>query len=499
MSMSFETSLLPLLALALPIIGALAIAGSGRRHRTLGRALIVGVAVVTFLVTVLLALAARDGLVRELTLVQIAPPVWIIFRVDALGALFAATVSGLFILALIYAFGYLPDDRRQWRFHAFAMACQGCMIGVAFAGNLITLLVFYELFSLLSYPLITHDRSKVAIAAGLKYLVYIITGGSLILIGTILVFHLGDDIRFAPGGLGDLNGSPRLVLTAFICLVTGFGVKAALMPLHGWVPDAHPAAPAPFSAVLSGVMVATGSFGIMRVMFEIFGTVRLVEMSVLPWLGTIAGATVLLAAARAIAEDDLKRRLAWSTISQMAYVLLAVSTIGGQALTGAFVHITHHAFLKGGLFFCAGLIATVTSASRVSELRGLAQRMPVTALALTVLALGLVGVPPLSGFISKWLLGLGLADAGAMIRLGVMLAGALLAAVYLWPIIYRIWLPTKDPRFAPAGGREASRWMLGAMIAAVALALILGVAAVLPGFPLELARSAAQSLVGPPP
>ncbi|RFF28034.1 MULTISPECIES: complex I subunit 5 family protein [unclassified Wenzhouxiangella] len=493
------TSLLPLIALALPIIGGLAALGAGRRNRRLGIAVVAGTAVTTFLITALLALAAKDGLLREMTLVQIAPPVWIVFRIDPLGTLFAATVSGLFLLALIYAFGYLPDDRRQWRFHAFAMACQGCMIGVAFAGNLVTLLVFYELFSLLSYPLITHDRTRVAVAAGLKYLVYIITGGAFVWAGIILVFHLGGEIRFLPGGLADINGSPGLVLATFACLVTGFGVKAALMPLHGWVPDAHPAAPAPFSAVLSGVMVATGVFGILRVMFEIFGVSRLIEMGVLPWLGGIAGASVLLAAARAVGEDDLKRRLAWSTISQMAYVLMAVSTIGGQAVTGAFVHITHHAFLKGGLFFCAGLVATVTGATRISQLRGLAQRMPVTSLALTVLALGLVGIPPLSGFISKWLLGLGLADAGAMVRLGVMLAGALLAAVYLWPIIYRIWLPTDDPRFAHSHSREASGWMLGILIATGMLAVILGTAATLPGFPLDLAKNAAQWLVEPPP
>lgn len=498
MNMLSESSLLPLLALGLPIIGGLAVAGSGPRHRTLGLMLVAGVTAATFLVTALLALAARDDPIRELTFIQIAPPVWIIFRIDPFGALFAATVSGLFLLALIYAFGYLRDDRRQWRFHAFAMACQGCMIGVAFSGNLVTLLVFYELFSLISYPLITHDRSRVAVAAGLKYLVYIVTGGAFILIGTIVVFHLGGDIRFLPGGLPELGDSPGLLLAAFICLVIGFGVKAALMPLHGWVPDAHPAAPAPFSAVLSGVMVATGTFGILRVMFEIFGASRLVAMGVLPWLGVVAGASVVLAAARAVGEDDLKRRLAWSTISQMAYVVMAVSTLGAQALTGALVHITHHAFLKGGLFFCAGLIVTVTGATRVSQLRGLAQRMPVTSLTLTILALGLVGVPPLSGFISKWLLGLGLADAGAMIRLGVMLAGALLAAIYLWPIIYRIWLPTEDPRYARTGGREASRWMLVALITTGTLAVILGVAAALPGFPLDLAKSAARWLVEGP-
>lgn len=490
---------LALVAILLPLAGVLAALIAGPRSRTAGRVVLAVTLLATFAACLMLALTARDGLARELTLVQIAPPVWIVLRIDALGGLFAATVSALFVLAAVHAFGYLADDRRQWRFFAFVLSCQACMLGVAFSGNLVTLLVFYELFSLLSYPLITHDRTRESLAAGLKYLVYVITGGTFILVGTILVFHLAGETRFSPGGMSAMTGSQSLLLITFVCLIAGFGVKSALMPLHGWVPDAHPAAPAPFSAVLSGVMVATGAFGILRVLFEVFGPVRLLDLGVLPWLGLIAGATVLLAAARAIAEDNFKRRLAWSTISQMAYVVMAVSVLGVQAITGALVHITHHAFLKGGLFFCAGLIMMATGATRISQFDGLARRMPLTALVLTVLALGLVGVPPLSGFISKWLLGLGLADAGAMIRLGIMLGGALLAAVYLWPVIYRIWLPAEGSGFEAVSGPEASPWMLAAAIAAGLLSVILGVAAALPGFPLDLARAATAWLLGHPP
>jgi multicomponent Na+:H+ antiporter subunit D len=489
----------PVVMIALPLLVGLVMPLTSRDRRVPGMALVLLTTAALLVTAIWLALDARDGIIRALTLVQIAPPVWIALRIDPLGALFAATVAGLFVLALAYAFGYLAKDRRQWRFMAFALACQACMFGVAFAGNLVTLFVFYELFSLLSYPLITHDRSPRAVAAGLKYLVYIVCGGGLILIGTILVFHLGSTTDFMPGGLDEMIGSDRLKITTLVCLIAGFGVKSALMPLHGWVPDAHPAAPAPFSAVLSGVMVATGVFAILRVMFELFGPERLMAYGVLPWLGAIAGASVLLAALRAVGEDDLKRRLAWSTISQMAYVLLAVSVLGVQALTGALVHITHHAFLKGGLFFCAGLIVSVAGFNRVSELRGLSRRMPLTALALTILALGLVGVPPLSGFVSKWLLGLGLAESRAMIHLGVMLAGALLAAVYLWPVIYRIWLPGDNNHSPPIDKPEASWWMLGALLAAVLLSIALGIAAAVPGFPLDLARAAAAWMLGHSP
>lgn len=493
------TSFLPLMLIMLPVAGGLMALLVGPRYPRIGIALILVTAGVSFMLAAMAALDARDGLIRTLSLVQIAPPVWVVMRIDPFGALFALTVAALFLLALIYAFGYLQDDARKWRFFIFAMACHTCMNGVAYAGNLVTLFVFYELFSLLSYPLITHERSREAMAAGLKYLIYIIFGGSLILIGTILVFHLGGETVFTPGGMAEMEGTRALLLTTLICLTTGFGVKAALMPLHGWVPDAHPAAPAPFSAVLSGIMVATGAFALLRVLFELFGPARLVELNVLPWLGTIAGTTVLLAALRAISEDNLKRRLAWSTISQMAYVILAVSVLGSQALTGALVHITHHAFLKGGLFFCAGLIVTVTGMTKVSELTGLSRRMPVTAFLLTLLALGLIGVPPLSGFISKWLLGLGLADAGAMIHLGILLAGALLAAVYLWPIIYRIWLVRDDCDFERSAGLEASAWMLSGLVLAGLVSVLLGLAVALPGFPVELANAAREWLMGAGP
>lgn len=497
--MSGTALVLPVLAVSMPVMGALLVRPVGGRSRPAGLTVVIITLLSTLLACLTLAADATDGPGKTLELVQLAPPVWIELRVDPMGALFAATVAALTALALTHAIGYLPDDRRQWHFHAFALACQGCLIGVAFAGNLVTLLAFYELFSLLTYVLIVHDRTPVALAAGRKYIIYILCGGALILMGVIGIFHLAGGTRFTPGGLAELSGSGAAQVSVLACLAAGFGVKAALMPLHGWVPDAHPAAPAPFSAVLSGVMVATGAFALLRVIFEIFGTDRLVQLGVMPWLGALAGTGVLLAAGRAIAEDDLKRRLAWSTISQMGYVVLGASVLDAQALAGVLLHMTHHAFLKGGLFFAAGLILAVTGIRRVSQLPGLSRRMPLTSVVLTLLALGMVGVPPLSGFISKWFLGLGLAGTGALAELGVVLAGSLLAAVYLWPVIYRIWLPPGDATLLPGPGREASPWMLGALLGAGLVSLVLGLAAVVPGFPLDLARAAAGLALGGTP
>ena len=510
--------LLPGLAVAFPLAGSLVVFGAGRwRRRAAGLAAAGTVAIITLVLTVLMVVKVADGNRIDLVVFQFLPPWPVAFRVDAMGALFAATVAGLFLLAMTHAVGYLPDDRRQWRFHGFLLASLGCMIGVALAANLLTLLLFYELFSLLAYPLIVHERKPEAFSAALKYLAYILSGGALVFTGILLVQHIAGSGTFVAGGLlsegaadVSLDSShdhlpDHLVIVAWAALMTGFGVKAALMPLHGWVPDVHPAAPSPFSGILSGVMVAAGVFGILRVLFEIFGAGLLQRLGVLPWLAAFAGFAVIAGAMRAVAEDDLKRRLAYSTISQMAYVSLAASLASQTALAGALVHIVHHAFFKGGLFLCAGLIIAMTGVRRVSRMRGLGRRMPWTASTLTLLALAMIGVPPLSGFTGKWVLGTGMAQAGGYAHLAVMLAGSLLAALYLWPVIYRIWQRAADG--SPEAGLDAgggadgksradAGWMLAAVVATGLITILLGVAPRLPGFPLELAETAARSLLG---
>lgn len=494
-------SFAPLLAILLPAVGAafavpLERRGARWRNRVLG-ALSLG----SFMLTIALIPGALDAVPLQRPLLQLTPQVWLHLRVDALGALFAATVSLLFLLALAYAAAYLSPHGRLARYYGFLMLCQGLLLGVAYAGNLLTLLVFYELFSLLSYPLVIHDETPAAMRAGLKYIVYILVGGSAVLLGVVVSFYLAGDQPFAPGGMLDAGMDPALLRLAFWCFIGGFGVKAALVPLHGWVPDVHPAAPASFSALLSGVMVAAGSFGILRIVFEVFGVELVRALVVGPWLAGIASVSVLLAAILAVGEDDLKRRLAWSTISQMAYVLLAVSLLAPAVTVGALVHISHHAFLKGALFFCAGAFARHAGVRRVSELDGIGRRMPVTTAVFVIAAFGLVGVPPLAGFISKWSLGIGMLEAGAPWALVVLLGGALLAAMYLLPPAWRacFGVPSGErgdvPATAPARC-EARGGMLFALLATAAISVLLGLAAALPGLPLSLARRAAGAFFG---
>ena len=496
MAQATMMNLLPALVVALPLLGGV-LALPLRRLGERGRVMVLGaLCAATALGVFALVPGALAGELRAVSLVHFAPQVELYLRVDAMGALFAATVATLFLLALVYSAGYLRRDGRETRYFAFFMLSLGWMLGVAFAGNLITLLVFYELFSILVYPLVVHEETPEAIRAGTKYIVYILVGGSLILLGVIFAFYLAGERPFTPGGILDPGTDRTLLLVTFWCLVAGFGVKAALMPLHGWVPDVHPAAPASFSALLSGVMVATGCFGILRVVFEVFGVELAAALGVMPVLSGVAAVSVLLAAILAAGEDDLKRRLAWSTISQMAYVVLAVSLLAPKVTAGALVHISNHAFLKGALFFCAGLLASQAGIRRVSEMAGAARRMPVTMAVFTIAALGIVGVPPLSGFISKWVLGVGMLEAGHPLVLLVLLGGALLAALYLLQPVWMAYFHAPGAT-APQGKRpEAPLSMLIPLLLAALLSILLGLAAAMPGLPLSLAEHAVAVFFG---
>lgn len=491
-------SILPLLAFMVPLICA-ALTGAVQKASPKARDVLHLVACSSVaLIALWLAGGVASGLVYETYVLQLTPQIWMYLRVDAIGALYGATAAVLWVLALVYSYGYMAGEHHLGRYYGFFTLCLGWTMGVAYAGNLLTFLVFYELFSILTYPLVVHEQTPEAIAAGTKYIIYILIGGTLVLLAIVLTFFSAGDQTFVPGGILSAEVGTTSLLAIFWCFLAGFGVKAALVPLHGWVPDAHPAAPAPFSAVLSGIMVAAGSFGIIRMLFQVFGVQLLQELHVTRYITWIAGFTVLFAAALAIGQENLKRRLAYSTISQMAYVVLGASLLGVDATIGALAHITNHAFMKGALFLCAGLFIRRLGAYNVSQLDGAARRMPLTAACFAIVCLGMIGTPPLSGFTSKWYLGLGMLETGNPWLLVVLLGGALLAAVYLLPIVYRMYF--REPAPVPEGlphsdGREAPATMLGPLIAATVLTICLGIGASLPGMPVALARMAAKAFI----
>ncbi|MDP2182217.1 MAG: proton-conducting transporter membrane subunit [Actinomycetota bacterium] len=483
----------------LPMLGAALVVPLSRISE---RARAVGLVFVVTLVTGLVALlipGALEGETYGMRMFQMTPTIWMHLRVDPLGVLFAITASVLWLLAVVFSIGYMADGHRKNRYFSFLMLALSWTFGVAFAGNLLSFLVFYELFSILTYPLVVHEQTPEAMAAGTKYITYIIIGSGFVLLAIMGTYFLADSQEFGRTAFFAASKSSRTALLAvFWCFIAGFGVKAALMPLHGWVPDAHPAAPAPFSAVLSGIMVAAGSFGILRVIHNVFGIPLLRELGVAVPLGLIAAATIITAAVLAVAQDNLKRRLAYSTISQMGYVIFGASLLSVNATTGALVHIANHAFMKATLFFCVGIVIKRAGVHKVSEMAGIAKQHPITMGVFTLTALSMIGTPPLSGFTSKWYLGLGILDAEKPWYLAVLLGGALLAAVYLLPIVYAAYLKEPSPivRDLPeATTRLEAPWtMLGPLLAGAALTVVLGIFAWAPGLPLSLAKLAAETL-----
>ena len=494
--MSLST-MLPIVVL-LPMIGAglvVPLSSVSKRARAIGLSTIVALA--TGLIALLIPGVLR-GEVYELRLFRMTPTIWMSLRVDALGVMFAITAVVLWLLAVVYSIGYMADEHQTNRYFAFLMLALAWTLGVALAGNLLSFLVFYELFSILTYPLVVHEQTPEAMAAGTKYITYIIIGGGLVLLAIMGTYFLAGSQEFGSTAFFTAELDRTALLAIFWSFIAGFGVKAALMPLHGWVPDAHPAAPAPFSAVLSGIMVAAGSFGILRVLFNVYGIPLLQELGVAAPLTAIAAVTVIAAAILAIPQDNLKRRLAFSTISQMGYVILGASLLSVSSITGAFVHISNHAFMKGTLFFCAGILIKRSGIHKVSDMAGIAKRHPITMAVFTLTSLSMIGTPPLSGFIGKWYLGIGILDAEKPWYLIVLLGGALLAAVYLLPIIYIAYFKEPSPLLrglSPQESRFEAPWtMLGPVLIGVALTVILGIFAWAPGLPLSLAKLAAETL-----
>lgn len=495
-------------AVVLPALGALVALAYAKVDRRISVSVLAAVHVGVVTCATLAGLSAMRRSSETVVLGEIVPGAGIVLHPDPAGALFAIVAAVLWLVVFPYAVGYLGDGAHLGRYHAFSLVCLAGMMGVAYAANLLTLLVFFEIFSVMSYALIAHEMTGKARAAGRKYMAYVVPGGSLLVMGTALAYAGFGRLTFGPEGIagsGSAGGGGVLAAVA-ILLIAGFGVKAALVPLHGWVADAHPAAPAPFSALLSGVMVAAGGFAIVRVVYGVVGLESAVAMGLDRWLAPVAAVTVLFGAVVAVGQDDLKRRLAYSTISQMAYVVLGVSMLEEGALAGALVHIANHGAMKGGLFLCAGLLLREAGIVRVSEMAGIAHRYPVTMGTFTLFAIGMIGIPPLAGFVSKWILGRGMIEAGSGWYLAVLLAGAALAALYLLPVVRTAYFDPENPgHVAEEGGRppgyanplaEAPASMLAPIVILGVSALVLGMFAFVPGLPLSFALAAAETLLG---
>ena len=417
-------------------------------------------AVVKFAVVASMLPRVLEGTVFEWTVIELVSGVPFVLRADALGMLFAVLASGLWIITSLYSIGYMRgnNETNQTRyFAAFAVSLSATM-GIAFAGNLVTIFVFYELLSIATYPLVAHDETDEARSAGRKYLAYTLFGGGvLVLAGTVLVYWLTGTVSFTAGGIDELAAAdPGLAMLAFFLLAIGFGVKAGIMPLHQWLPEAM-VAPTPVSGLLHAVaVVKSGAFGVSRVVLDVFGPELVFDLS-LPFgfsaglvLSTIGAITLTAASFIALRKDHLKQRLAYSTVSQLSYIVLGLGLFGWYGLVGALLHIPAHAFMKLTLFFCAGNIHVSTHTDYISEMAGIGKRMPLTMGAFTVASLGMAGIPLVAGFVSKYYMLLGGIHMGAALTpvayylVGALLLSGVLNIAYFWPVIYTAFFEAED-------------------------------------------------------
>ncbi len=498
---AFQESFLPLLAILASVVAVPAILLSGRSPN-LREGWTFIAAFAKFACVLFLVPGALRGESVGINLFEIAPGVGLSLVADPLGVFFALVASGLWIVTSAYSIGYMRGhhEKKQTRFFASFALSLSATIGVAFASNLLTFVLFYEILTLATYPLVVHKESPEAIRSARMYLAYALTAGLVLMVAAGWVFFRTGSLEFAPGGIiADGAFSAGELKALFMLFIVGVGVKAGIMPLHSWLPAAM-VAPTPVSALLHAVaVVKSGAFGVVRVAGFVFGPEMMAEHGLDIILAALAGTTILLASFIALRQDNLKKRLAYSTVGHLSYIVLGAALVTPAALTGSILHLSTHAVMKITLFFCAGAIQVHAHKTQVSELNGLGRSMPWTFAAFTIGSLGLAGIPPVNGFISKWWLAVGSLEAGSIIALTVFLLSGLLNAGYFFPIIIRgFFLSPKSPEersHLPKG--EASAWMVVPLCITALLAVVLGI---FPNFPLpffELARGIVESIMGP--
>nr|WP_302142708.1 proton-conducting transporter membrane subunit [uncultured Schaedlerella sp.] len=466
-----------ILAVFLPIAcGVLILFFPGLKKRNL----LLGVSFLSLAVSMLCALAVAAGGEAELHLLQFGGSLEVYFHVDPLGRVFAAVITVVWLMAGIFSCEYMRHEKEEKRYFGFYVLVYGVLMALCFSGNLVTYYMFYEMMTLTTLPLIMHNKSREAIMAGLKYLFYSLCGAYLVLFGIYFLNRYAGTLDFTAGGSGleAAGGHSALMLAVVFLMILGFGVKAGMFPMHAWLPTAHPVAPAPASAVLSGLVVKMGVLGIVRVIFYVVGpeVIRGTWVQT-AWL-TLTLITVFMGSMLAYREKVMKKRLAYSTVSQISYILFGLALLNPEAMTGSLLHVVFHACIKSCLFLSAGAVIYKTGRTRVDELTGIGKEMPVTAWCYTFASLALVGIPPASGFISKWYLAGGSLESGIPVFswLGpvILLVSALLTAGYLLPITIRGFLPGTDYDYEGLQKKEPSGVMVVPLLILAGLSVLLG-------------------------
>ncbi|HSJ25235.1 MAG TPA: proton-conducting transporter membrane subunit [Longimicrobiales bacterium] len=494
MNLIMASSWLPLLVLLSSLVPGLIIVFLEEERVQLRTALNITGAVAKIVFVALMLYGVTHGHTYAWSL-PVMPGLRLNLVADPLALLFVALSAALWLVTTIYAIGYLEGSPNRSRFFAFFSLCVTATAGIALAGDLFTFIVFYEALTWATYPLVVHRGTPASVRAGRTYLAYTITGGTVLLVGIVWLYALTGTVTFVDGGFVEAAAGGAVTETRIIfgVLIAGLAVKAAIVPLHGWLPVAM-VAPAPVSALLHAVaVVKAGAFGIVRILYSVYGVEYATLIGAAQVLAVAAGITIIYGSLRALAQDDLKKRLAYSTVSQVSYITLGVAIVGPVATLGGLVHLMHQGIMKITLFFCAGNLAEVHGVKKVSELAGAGRRMPFTMAAFTIAAFGMIGLPPTAGFISKLYLGIGAVQAEHTWIVGVLVVSSMLNAAYFLPIVYRAWF--EDAPTGATMGEAPWKLLVPAAITA-ALSLGAGLFAAMPVSPLELARLIIQRRYG---
>lgn len=409
----------------------------------------------------------------------------IMFRCDEISVIFGIITLLIWVLCAYYSIGYFKNDKKIKRYSVFYVLTLVILLCLDTAGNLVTFYMFYELMTLFSVPLVFHDGTKEAIMAALKYLFYSLFGAYMVLFGFYFVYCNANSIAFTPGGVLEGNITPQnqgILLLAVFCMILGFSVKGGMLPMHAWLTAAHPVAPAPASAFLSGIIVKCGILGIVRVIYFIAGPDIIRGTYVQYVIMILSVATIFAGSMLAYREKLLKKRLAYSTVSQASYIIFGLIVMHPVAFVGAICHVIFHAVIKTGLFLFSGVVIHETGKKYADELTGMGKRMPVIWWSYTFMSLSLIGIPPAAGFVSKWNLCVGALDAniGAFSYAGpaILLVSALLTAGYLLPITIKGFLPGADYK-GETEKIKVSPWMMVPIAILGVLSVVLGI---FPGF-----------------
>jgi len=477
----------------IPIITGLLIMLAGSSRPNLRDSFSVIGALVTFLTVLSLFPHVLQGGTYDYTLATIYPGISLKYHLDGLGLIFAGVASSLWVFAAFYCIGYMRslNEHAQTRFYVCYAVSVGAGLGAALAGSLFTLYLFYEIISIMTYPLVMHHQDAEGYEGGRKYLIYLMFSSKAFLLPALaLTYVMCGTLDFSTidvvHGIFPATADPLLVTITYLCFLFGFA-KSGIMPLHNWLPDAM-VAPTPVSALLHAVVVVkVGVFSTCRVMLSLFGVDLLHSTGLGLFTAYFVSFTILCASLLAFTKINLKARLAYSTVSQLSYVILGVAMLTPHAISGGLMHIANHAFSKITLFFAAGCIFVVSGRKEITELGGIGRRMPFTMAAFGLASLSMIGVPPVAGFVSKWYLALGAMEMHNSIILAVLVVSSLLNAGYFAPIFLTAFFG--DPPPGDEGGSlEKGSLVLFMVVPLFVTSIISVLFGVYPGLLLKLTR-----------